>query len=77
VDFIWDIVRAWVEKNPVNEKRIEKNVVAKTILSHPKKAAIDFTIRRDANPVSRQTGLVRYQENPTAFWGPGSRAAVK
>ena len=33
-----------------------------------------FTIRADANPKSRQLGLLRYQANPEPDWGPKPKA---
>jgi hypothetical protein len=37
---------------------------------------IDFKVRRDANPVSREQRILRYQMNPTRNWGPGVRDSV-
>lgn len=30
----------------------------------------------EANPKSRKEALSRFQANPTAFWGPGTRATI-
>ena len=36
-----------------------------------------FTVRKDANPLSRLLKLARFPENPEANWGPKARAKRK
>ncbi|PVU88447.1 hypothetical protein BB561_005856 [Smittium simulii] len=71
-NIIWDIIRAHV--NSVGKsKKIEENSISCKILSVESSTAVDFTIRKEANPESRKCKLVRYQVNPEKFWGPKSR----
>ncbi|PSN57174.1 putative tRNA (guanine(26)-N(2))-dimethyltransferase [Blattella germanica] len=69
---VWDILRHWVKKHPLRQDRMS-GVAAKIISQEPTNA-INMELRADANPESRERGLVRFQENPKRFWGPGSRS---
>lgn len=73
---LWDIMRCWVEKNPVSDKRLTEGSVAKNILSIKPAQEYSFEMHIDANPESKRMGLVRFQENPQPFWGPGTRATA-
>lgn len=73
---IWDIMRCWVKKNPVNEKRLTENSVARNLLSIPSQQEYSFEMHVDANPESKRMGLVRFQANPQPFWGPGTRSTA-
>ena len=44
------------------------------ILSKEPSIKADFTVRDDANPDSRKSGLLRWQVNPEPDWGPKPRA---
>lgn len=39
--------------------------------------SFSFELHAAANPASRQQNLVRYQPNPTKYWGPKSRPAKR
>lgn len=73
---IWDIVRTWEKTHPVKPAKLETDPVTKHILSQDIITQVDFSERPDANPISRKDGRLRFQFNPTPYWGPGSRAAV-
>ncbi|KAK9476160.1 N2,N2-dimethylguanosine tRNA methyltransferase-domain-containing protein [Lipomyces japonicus] len=71
---IWDILRAWVKSNPVNEDNLKPNSPAKKILSVREPSfEVDFTPHAEANPPSRKIKIARYPENPPN-WGPKARA---
>lgn len=67
-------MRSWEQLHPVVKDRLPE--AAKTILEQEKTFNISFDKRDDANPGSRQMKLVRFQENPQPFWGPGMRATT-
>lgn len=73
---VWDIMRCWQKQNPVSVKRLTDGSVAKNILSIEPEKDYSFTLHPDANPKSKRMGLVRFQENPLPFWGPGTRATA-
>lgn len=73
---IWDIMRCWVKTHPVSKKRLIENTPAFNILATEPKKEHSFQLHPDANPASRKLGLVRFQENPMPFWGPGTRATA-
>lgn len=70
---LWDIVRTYVKKNPVNPKRLTEGSPARTILDQEPSVEISFDLHPDANPKSRADGLVRFQQNPEKDWGPKAR----
>ena len=67
-------MRTWVQHHPVSESRLAKSTVAKAILSREPILKISFEPHPDANPLSRQKGLLRWQINPEPGWGPKPRA---
>ncbi|CAK1542375.1 unnamed protein product [Leptosia nina] len=73
---IWDIIRTWEKTHPIKQNKLETDEAAKYILSQEIKNNIDLTERADANPNSRRNGALRFQFNPTPYWGPGSRASI-
>lgn len=75
---IWDIMRCWAKLNPVNPARVLDGTPLKAILSkEPEKTDYDFeTVHPEANPKSRKGALTRFQANPAAHWGPGTRATL-
>ncbi|KAI8359941.1 N2,N2-dimethylguanosine tRNA methyltransferase [Choanephora cucurbitarum] len=74
---MWDIMRAWVKKNPVVMNNISENSPARTILAKEPTIEVDFTRHPKALPESKSEHLVRYQVNPTANWGPKARSGQK
>ncbi|XP_068607214.1 tRNA (guanine(26)-N(2))-dimethyltransferase [Brachionichthys hirsutus] len=71
---IWDIMRCWEKVNPVKREKLSEASPAFKILSSKPSLQACFTVREDANPQSRKLRLMRFQENPQAFWGPKARA---
>lgn len=50
--------------------------VTGTILGKEPNLIANFELHEDANPETRRQGFVRFQENPTSHWGPGTRATA-
>nr|XP_022916362.1 probable tRNA (guanine(26)-N(2))-dimethyltransferase isoform X1 [Onthophagus taurus]XP_022916363.1 probable tRNA (guanine(26)-N(2))-dimethyltransferase isoform X1 [Onthophagus taurus]XP_022916364.1 probable tRNA (guanine(26)-N(2))-dimethyltransferase isoform X1 [Onthophagus taurus]XP_022916365.1 probable tRNA (guanine(26)-N(2))-dimethyltransferase isoform X1 [Onthophagus taurus]XP_022916366.1 probable tRNA (guanine(26)-N(2))-dimethyltransferase isoform X1 [Onthophagus taurus]XP_022916367.1 len=73
---IWDIMRCWVKSHPVSQKRLTPGTPVEVILREKPEKDYSFEIHSEANPESKKLGLVRYQVNPTPFWGPGTRATA-
>ncbi|KAG5865910.1 hypothetical protein JTB14_011379 [Gonioctena quinquepunctata] len=73
---LWDIMRCWAKLHPVSKKRLIEGVPASKILSIEAEKEYSFEEHPDANPASRKMGIVRFQENPLPYWGPGSRATA-
>lgn len=71
---IWDIIRAWVAKRPVNSKRLVEGSPAAVILARQPSIEVCFGNHDNANPKSRSQGLLRWQSNPEKNWGPMPRA---
>lgn len=75
--FIWDVLRCWVKKYPVSEKRLQESSVTSFILEKVPQYEIDFSFCKNAVPNSAAIGLLRYQQNPMPNWGPGTRSKSK
>ncbi|KAJ3319067.1 RNA methyltransferase tRNA(m5U54)methyltransferase [Blyttiomyces sp. JEL0837] len=76
-EVLWDIMRGWVKKHPVNPKNLGEKTVAKAILDVKPKIEADFSEHPEANPPSRKFKLVRYQENPEKNWGPKAKPGAE
>ena len=74
---LWDILRCWSKKHPVKQERLIDGTPLKAILEKPCEKDYNFDeLHPDANPGSRKQALSRFQANPTAHWGPGTRATI-
>jgi tRNA (guanine26-N2/guanine27-N2)-dimethyltransferase len=72
--FVWDMFRKWVEAHPINlNKHNDENNPGRKILSKKASADINFELHADAEPLSKEKNLVRFQLNPEANWGPKPR----
>ncbi|KAF8610125.1 TRM-domain-containing protein [Ceratobasidium sp. AG-I] len=70
---VYDIVRSWIKLNPVKMDNIKDGSPAKKLLEKEPIEEADFSTHPKAISRASQVKLVRYQQNPTANWGPGSR----
>lgn len=71
MEVIWDILRCWVKKHPVGQKRLEDPVVRKILSKEP---SLEANFSFHENSVAESDGLLRYQPNPQPFWGPGKKS---
>jgi len=76
-DVIWDIVRAWEKEHPIKREKLAENSPAARILDTSSTTDVSFIMHPHANPISRQTRLSRFQQNPTVNWGPGVRSRTR
>jgi tRNA (guanine26-N2/guanine27-N2)-dimethyltransferase len=58
----------------VNPERLKHEFPGKNILAKEPTLKAEFSPHPDANPESRQKGLLRWQMNPQRDWGPKARA---
>lgn len=72
-DVVWDIMRCWVKKHPVSDKRKKKSP-GQAILGQEPKIEADFTV---PSALWRKKSATRYQMNPEPHWGPKARATGK
>lgn len=75
VSFIWDIMKEWAKEN--SSKKLKPGTPGDNIFKQPIQNKVDFSLRPDANPLSRELKLTRYQVNPMPFWGPGTKSTTK
>lgn len=74
--FLWDIMRAWIQKYPVKQERMKEGTAVYKILAQPLPSAKICFERSDITTPNKPK-FPRYMENPEPFWGPKSRAAGK
>lgn len=73
---IWDIMREWCKANPPkNIDKVSFNDAGKIILSKEPKHIISFLFNSQAEPMSKEMQLLRYQVNPAEDWGPKPKPA--
>lgn len=68
---VWDIMRCWVKKHPVNDKRKTPTSPGQIILARESKLEADFSV---PSGLLQKKAATRYQMNPEPYWGPKSRA---
>lgn len=77
VSVLWDILRLWQKSHPVKKERlIEGTPIAAILAKEPTVEYQLHDLHPNANPPSRKESLIRFPENPTAYWGPGTRATL-
>ncbi|XP_014213045.1 probable tRNA (guanine(26)-N(2))-dimethyltransferase [Copidosoma floridanum] len=73
---LWDIIRAWEKEHPVKREKLPDKSPGLAILNGISVTKVSFEKHDDAVPFSQQKKLRRFQVNPVAFWGPGSKSTV-
>ncbi|XP_052864542.1 tRNA (guanine(26)-N(2))-dimethyltransferase [Anopheles cruzii] len=77
IGVLWDILRCWHRAHPVKADRFLEGVPLSAILAKPPSRDYDLDeLHPEANPPSRKESMMRFQENPTPHWGPGTRATL-
>ncbi|KAJ8528575.1 hypothetical protein ON010_g14754 [Phytophthora cinnamomi] len=71
-DVIWDIMRCWVKKHPLNKKRDGQETPGSRILATEPKFEANFSSKRPG-PNEKPKAL-RFPLNPEPNWGPKARA---
>ncbi|KAH9822413.1 tRNA methyltransferase [Melampsora americana] len=73
--FIHDVMRKWIEANPVKMSNIKEGSPAHVLLSKPIMSKISFDKHPEVD-IKMQTNVkvVRYQNNPLPNWGPKTKA---
>ncbi|KAG7399017.1 tRNA methyltransferase 1 [Phytophthora boehmeriae] len=71
-DVIWDIMRCWVKKHPLNKNRDGQESAGNRILAKEPKIEANFSSRRPCP--NDKTKALRFPLNPEPNWGPKARA---
>eukprot|EP00614_Pseudopedinella_elastica_P005243 CAMPEP_0172598562 /NCGR_PEP_ID=MMETSP1068-20121228/18596_1 /TAXON_ID=35684 /ORGANISM="Pseudopedinella elastica, Strain CCMP716" /LENGTH=636 /DNA_ID=CAMNT_0013398471 /DNA_START=37 /DNA_END=1947 /DNA_ORIENTATION=+ len=72
-EVVWDVMRCWVQKRPLNKKRTEAEKSPGTmILEKPPTVKANFS--RPKGGVLTKAKACRFPMNPEDFWGPKARA---
>ncbi|KAJ7097891.1 tRNA methyltransferase [Mycena belliarum] len=69
-----DIFRSWIKLHPVKGSNIPTTSPAHRLLEKEPKVEANFATHPETATHTAKVNLVRYQENPTANWGPGTKA---
>lgn len=73
-DFVWDILRAWIEKTSVKLDKYPAESPIRRILAKSPKHSINFCTHPKSNPPSRKIKLKRFEHHKGQNWGPRSKA---
>ncbi|KAG6907348.1 hypothetical protein DXG01_009232 [Tephrocybe rancida] len=71
---VHSIFRSWIKHNPVKIKNVAENSPTRRLLAKEPSFEANFKKHPDSVTPSGKMKLVRYQENPTPHWGPGTKA---
>ncbi len=75
---IWDILKTWIKDHPINENNKNDNSPGAKILLSELKEKYSFTPTERTKEIEdlKNSKIVRFQVNPTKFWGPKSKASL-
>lgn len=73
---IHDVFRSFIKDHPVKMENIKEGAPATALLSKQPELEANFKRHPDVSALSK-IKLVRYQQNPTSHWGPGTKAGGK
>ena len=62
--FVQDILRCWIKLHPVKEHHLKTGTPINALLSKEAEMEANFELHPEANPASREKGLLRWQINP-------------
>ncbi|KAF8892558.1 tRNA methyltransferase [Infundibulicybe gibba] len=71
---IYDTFRSWAKLHPVKMENLSESSPARKLLARELRSPANFKRHPDSVTPSGKVKLVRYQENPTSHWGPGTKA---
>ncbi|EJD02303.1 N2,N2-dimethylguanosine tRNA methyltransferase [Fomitiporia mediterranea MF3/22] len=75
---VHDVFRGWVKEHPVKPESIPPNSPSSCLHGKTPRFEANFSHHPLAtSQLSTKVKLVRYQQNPTPNWGPGTRATGK
>ncbi|KAF4608496.1 RNA methyltransferase tRNA(m5U54)methyltransferase [Pleurotus pulmonarius] len=74
---VHDIYRSWVKLHPVKMENVSPSSPARVLLAKEPSFTANFKKHPDSVTPSAKVKLVRYQQNPTANWGPAAKAVSK
>ncbi|KAG0146252.1 hypothetical protein CROQUDRAFT_92868 [Cronartium quercuum f. sp. fusiforme G11] len=73
--FIHDIMRKWIEMNPVKMSNIKEGSPAHVLLSKPISSNVCFDRHPEVEfKLQTNVKVIRYQNNPLPNWGPKTKA---
>lgn len=71
---VHDIFRSWVKTHPVRMDKVSETALARQLLAKEARVEANFTRHPRSVTQASKVKLVRYQQNPTPNWGPGTKA---
>jgi len=71
---VHDVFRSWVKTHPVRMEKISDTSPSHHLLAKEARGEYNFKRHPQSVTQSSKVKLVRYQQNPTSHWGPGTRA---
>ncbi|EPT06176.1 hypothetical protein FOMPIDRAFT_133734 [Fomitopsis schrenkii] len=73
---IFDIYRSWIKTHPVHRDKISPHSPSFHLLDKEPKSEANFKHHPKSVTSSSKVKILRYQMNPTPYWGPGKKAGT-
>ncbi|KAH9952240.1 N2,N2-dimethylguanosine tRNA methyltransferase [Amylocystis lapponica] len=73
---VHDVFRSWVKLHPVKRENVSETSPTHHLLSKEPTMEANFKHHPQSVTPSSKVKLVRYQTNPTPYWGPGKKAGT-
>jgi len=72
---VHDIFRSWIKTHPVKMDKVSDTSPTYQLLAKEPRMEHNFKRHPESVTQSSKVKLVRYQQNPTSHWGPGTKAS--
>lgn len=73
---MWEVMKQWIEAKPITEGSLKETSAGSQILKKPRDPKLEIKLDESlGKDPSKESGVLRYQINPTANWGPMGRAS--
>lgn len=74
---VWEVMKRWIEQKPRKDDALKFSTPGFKILQKPKDENLTIAFDKElGKEEDKAAGVVRYQVNPTANWGPMARAGA-
>jgi tRNA (guanine26-N2/guanine27-N2)-dimethyltransferase len=73
---MWEVMKKWIELKPITEGSLKPTSAGTRILERPRDSSLEIKLdQKLGRDLLKDSGVIRYQINPTANWGPMGRAS--
>ncbi|KAI5778933.1 N2,N2-dimethylguanosine tRNA methyltransferase-domain-containing protein [Geopyxis carbonaria] len=74
---VWEVMKTWIKKKPIKDGALKEGTPGFSIMQKAMDPSLDIDLDEELGKEEiKPGGVVRYQVNPTANWGPMGKARV-